>query len=372
MLRLLPVSLLRIAVLSPLLFMLSACGDQPQTGAEDAAPKADAQGRITLSAAQLKNLGITQAVAKAASVVPITGLPAQITAPLAASTEVTVPYAGVVTQVLVDEGAQVQRGQPMLRLQSRELVTVQAELARARAEAGVAQQQAGRDAVLLKEGLIAQARAQESAARAAIAQASVAQANAQLTQLRPSGRGMPGEFELLAPQTGRVLHRAVKPGQALDALASAFTVVEGDTLDVEFNIPLLLRDAVRPGLLVELPAGASAKVMAVGGDADAGAQGLRVRAQLDAAAALLPGQQLEASLHLPAPVGAVVVPASALLQQGEHHVVYVRQGQAWHGVVVHLLGGDARSAVIVGDGVHAGVNVAASGGNLLKTLAPVE
>ena len=84
------------------------------------------------------------------------------------------PYAGVVTQVLVDEGAQVQRGQPMLRLQSRELVTVQAELARARAEAGVAQQQAGRDAVLLKEGLIAQARAQESAARAAIAQASVA------------------------------------------------------------------------------------------------------------------------------------------------------------------------------------------------------
>ena len=107
------------------------------------------RGRITLSAAQLKNLGITQAVAKAASVVPITGLPAQITAPLAASTEVTVPYAGVVTQVLVDEGAQVQRGQPMLRLQSRELVTVQAELARARAEAGVAQQQAGRDAVLL-------------------------------------------------------------------------------------------------------------------------------------------------------------------------------------------------------------------------------
>ena len=99
---------------------------------------------------------------------------------------------------------------------------------------------------------------------------------------------------------------------------------------------------------------------------------MRVRAQVQAASALLPGQQLEASLHLPAPVGAVVVPASALLQQGEHHVVYVRQGQAWHGVVVHLLGGDARSAVIVGDGVHAGVNVAGSGGNLLKTLAPVE
>ena len=372
MLRLLPVSLLRIAVLSPLLFTLSACGGQPQTKAEDAAPKADAQGRITLSAAQLKNLGITQAIAKAASVVPITGLPAQITAPLAASTEVTLPYAGVVTQVLVDEGEHIRRGQPMLRFQSRDLVAVQAELARAHAEAGVSRQQASRDAMLLKEGLIAQARAQESTARAAIAQASVAQATTQLTQLRPSGRGMPGEFELLAPQAGRVLHRAVKPGQALDALASAFTVVEGNSLDVEFNIPLALRDAVQPGLLVELPAGATAKVMAVGGDADAGAQGLRVRAQLNAASALLPGQQLEASLHLPAPAGAVQVPASALLQQGDKHVLYVLEGQQWHAVRVTLLGGDAVTSVVQGQGLRAGAAVAASGGNVLKTLAPLE
>ncbi len=370
--RLRLVSARRIALLSPLVLSLLACGGKPEAGSEDSSPKADAQGRIVLTEVQLKNLGIIQVAATAATVVPITGLPAHITAPLAASTEVTVPYAGVVTQVLVDEGSQVQRGQPMLRVQSRELVTLQAELARARAEAGVAQQQARRDAVLFKEGLIAQARTQESRARAAIARASVAQASLQLTQLRPSTRGAPGEFELLAPQAGRVLHRAVKPGQALAALASAFTLMTGDGLDVEFNIPLALRDAVQPGLAVELPAGARAKVMAVGGDADAGAQGLRVRAQVQAASALLPGQQLEASLHLPAPVGAVVVPASALLQQGEHHVVYVRQGQAWHGVVVHLLGGDARSAVIVGDGVHAGVNVAASGGNLLKTLAPVE
>lgn len=368
----LPARVLRLVCFSALLLSLVACGGKPQAEAEAAAPAADAQGRVILTDAQLKNLGITHAVATAATRVPVTGLPAQVTAPLSASTEVTFAYAGVVTQVLVDEGAHVQRGQPLLRVQSHELVAVQAALARARAEAGVARQQASRDALLFKEGLIAQARAQESAARAAIAQTGVTQASAQMAQLRPSARGVVGEFDVLAPQTGRVLHRAVKPGQALAALASTFTVVEGDVLDVEFNVPLALRDAVRPGLQVALPAGAQARVMAVGGDADAGAQGLRVRAQLEAGTRLLPGQQLEASLQLPAPVGAVQVPAAALLQQGEQHVLYLRDGSAWHGVRVHLLGGDAHTAVVQGDGLTAGAKVAVSGGNLLKTLAPVE
>lgn len=351
-------------------FLVSGCGGTPEPTPE-AAPQPDAQGRIQLSAAQQGNLGITVAKTVAAAEVPVTGLPAQVTAPLSASAEVTLPYAGVITRVLVDEGQQVRRGQPMLRVQSRELVAVQAEWVRASAEAGLARQQAGRDAQLLREGLIAQARAQESAARAAMAAASVAQARTQLTQLRPARGGVPGEFELLAPQDGRVLHRAVKPGQALEALASVFTLLEGDALDVEFNVPLALRDAVAPGLSVQLPGGARARVVAVGGDADAGAQGLRVRAQLDAGAGLLPGQQLEASLHLRAPADAVEVPASALLQHDEGHVLYVQEGRAWRGLRVRLLGGDGQRAVVQGVGLKAGMGVAATGGNLLKTLAPV-
>lgn len=182
---------------------LLGCGGAAPEPAVETAPQVDAQGRVTLRPAQLRNLGITAVAATAATVVPIAGVPARITAPLAASTEVTLPYAGVVTRVLVDEGQDVRRGQPLLRVQSREAVAVQAELARAQAEAGLAGRQAGRDAQLLAEGLITQARAQESATRVQVARANVAQASAQMAQLRPYAAGLPGEFVLLAPQSGR-------------------------------------------------------------------------------------------------------------------------------------------------------------------------
>lgn len=51
----------------------------------------------------------------ACSGVPITSLPAPDHRTVGGQHKVTVPYAGVVTQVLVDEGSQVQRGHAMCR-----------------------------------------------------------------------------------------------------------------------------------------------------------------------------------------------------------------------------------------------------------------
>ena len=351
---------------------LTACQRAADPTTEAApAPRADADGRIRLSAAQAANLGLREVPAVAADAVPVSGLPAEVTVPLASSTQVTLPYAGVVTRVLVDEGEQVRRGQPMLRVQSRELLAVQADLARAQAESGVAAQQARRDALLEQEGLIPAARAQESRARAQAAGASVRQASASLSQLRPSGAAA-GEFELLAPQAGRVLHRQVRPGQALEALAPAFALVADERLDLEFAVPVELAAQLRVGQAVALPGGAVARVAAVGGDADAGAQSLRVRAQVDAGSGLLPGQQLDVTLRLPAPAGAVAVPAGALLQEGKGHVLFVREDGTWRAVPVRQLGGDGTTAVVTGAGLRAGLPVAAAGGNVLKTLAAAE
>lgn len=360
-----------VLLLTSALLALTACGSSNDAAPTEAAPRADAQGRIRLSAAQTANLGIQRTPAVAADSVPVTGLPAEVTVPLASSAQVTMPYAGVVTRVLVDEGESVRRGQPMLRVQSRELVAVQADYARARAESGLAAQQAQRDALLQREGLIPAARAQESRARAQVASASLQQAGASLAQLRPSG-GAAGEFELLAPQVGRVVHRQVAPGQALEALAAAFTLASDDRLDLEFAVPVELATQLRVGQPVALPGGATASVAAVGGDADAGAQSLRVRAQLAAGSGLLPGQQLDVTLQLPAPAGAVAVPVGALLQDGDGHLLFVLEGDAWRGLPVRLLGGDGRHAIVTGEGLRAGLPVASAGANLLKTLTAAE
>ena len=76
-------------------------------------------------------------------------------APLSASAQVVAPYGGVVTRVLVDEGAAVRQGQALARIQSKDVLAAQADLARARTDATAAATQARRDAALLAEGIFA-------------------------------------------------------------------------------------------------------------------------------------------------------------------------------------------------------------------------
>ena len=332
----------------------------------------DAQGRVRLTRQQERNLGIRTERSRAATDVPVTGLPAEAMSPLATTTQVTVPFAGVVTRVLVDEGEQVRRGQPLLRVQSRDFIALQGELARVRAESGAAKEQARRDALLAKEGIIPAARRIESEARSAAASASVTEASAMLSQLRRPAEGMPGEYDILAPQAGRILRRGVRPGQAMEAMAPAFVMAGSTELDIVFTSPIGLHSTLRPGLAVHLPDGGVATVVAVGADTDALSQSLRVRARAEHAGALVPGQQFEVALSLPAPADAVEVPASALLPHGEQQVLYLLDETGYRGLVVVPLGSDGGRAVVSAKGLRPGMQVVVAGASVLKSLAPTE
>lgn len=332
----------------------------------------DAQGRVRLTRQQERNLGIRTERSRAATDVPVTGLPAEAMSPLATTTQVTVPFAGVVTRVLVDEGEQVRRGQPLLRVQSRDFIALQGELARVRAESGAAKEQARRDALLAKEGIILAARRIESEARSAAASASVTEASAMLSQLRRPAEGMPGEYDILAPQAGRILRRGVRPGQAMEAMAPAFVMAGSTELDIVFTSPIGLHSTLRPGLAVHLPDGGVATVVAVGADTDALSQSLRVRARAEHAGALVPGQQFEVALSLPPPEDAVEVPASALLPHGEQQVLYLLDETGYRGLVVVPLGSDGGRAVVSAKGLRPGMQVVVAGASVLKSLAPTE
>ena len=335
-------------------------------------PTVDARGRVQLSSGQRDALGIDLIAVEAAHDVPITGLPAEVMAPLAASTQVTVPYSGVVTRVLVDEGELVREGQAMLRVQSRDLIAARGELARARAESSAAVEKAKRDTTLAQEGIISAARSEESAARAAAARASLGEAQAMLSQLRPAVDGLPGEYDVLAPQAGLVLRRSVGPGEALQAMAPAFVISATDELDIVFNVPMALRGELHPGLNVLLPDGTQAQVVAIGADTDGATQTLRLRARATAPKALLAGQQIEVSLLLTAPADAVTVPVSALLSHADREVLYVEDENGFRGIIVERLGGDIENAVVRGEGLVPGMRVVRRGASVLKTLAPVQ
>ena len=358
--------------------------------ASEAAAQPNAAG-VHLNAAQLRAQGVETALVKDAAVIPLDGLPAQTVAPLSASAQVVAPYGGVVTRILVDEGAAVRQGQALARIQSKDVLAAQADLARARTEAAVAAAQARRDATLLADGIIPAARNEQTQAREAAAQSTLQEANGALARLRPVSGGQAGEYELMAPLSGRVMRRHLSLGQAVAPLDAAFVVAEPGPLDVSVAVPLRWRLDLHPGLEVRLPDGTTARVTAVGGDTDLSSQSLRVRARVDAeqtgADHYAAGQQISVALLLPAPQGTLSVPSSALLPAGSGHVLYVaepasqdKQGDLRvRAVPVQLLGQDESEA---SNAVRptspdtaplvAGMQVVVRGTALLKSMIPLQ
>lgn len=341
-----------------------------EAASEPLAPQAAADGSVQLAPSQVQGLGIALADVQAAREVPVPGLPAQVEAPLEASQQVVTPWAGTVSAVLVHEGVAVRAGQPVLRLRSAEALRAGAELARAAAEAGVAAQQARRDAQLLAEGIIPAARNAQSQAQARSAQAELARAQDALAGARVR-LAAGGEVELLAPLAGRVLRRMVRPGDPLPAQAPALLIADPARVDVAVAVPAALRAQLAPGLALRLDDGQRAQVVAIGADLDPASQQLPLRARLDGTGGLLPGTRLEATLLLPAPAGALALPAAALLPEGAGQVAFVRQGDRFRALpVAQVLGSADGQAVVLAPGLRPGMQVVVRGTAALKALLP--
>jgi RND family efflux transporter MFP subunit len=363
-------SIIVIAVVALVAWFLFDHEQAPQaTVVSETAVAAD--GGLTLDPVQTSALGLQTEAAVVATTLPITGLPAEVAPPLDSSARIAVPYAGVVTRILRDEGDVVAKGDPLVRIQSREFLSAQADLVRARSEAIAALQQAERNELLLKEGIIAASRNEESRARAAAAEAARQQAEGALSGLRMVTGGVPGEYELLAPIAGRVLRRMVVPGQAVAALEETYAVAAPGSLDLIFSVSVSSRSRVAPGMQVRLPDGSSGKVVAVGADTDRASQRLRVRARADDDRGLVAGQYLELTLLAPAPADAIGVPARSLITEGDRHVLYVLAEKTYRAVRVERLGGDQHQAIVRGD-IHAGEQVVVRGASALKSLLAAE
>ncbi|WP_129643169.1 efflux RND transporter periplasmic adaptor subunit [Peristeroidobacter agariperforans] len=331
----------------------------------------DENGGVTLDSVQTGALGLQTEAAVAATTMPISGLPAEVAPPLDSSARIAAPYAGVVTRILRDEGDVVAKGDALVRIQSRELLSAQAELVRARSDAIAVLQQAERNELLLKEGIIAASRNEESRARAAAAEAALQQAEGALSGLRTVAGGVPGEYELLAPIAGQVLRRRVVPGQAVAALEETYAVAAPGSLDLMFSVPVSSRSRVAPGMQVRLPDGSSGSVVAVGADTDRASQRLRVRARAEDDRGLVAGQHIELTLLAPAPTDSIGVPTAALITEGDGHVLYVLAGKTYRAVRVERLGGDRQQAIVRGD-VRAGDQVVVQGASALKPLLAAE
>lgn len=346
---------------------------KPQHSPQSAASAPSAEpSEIPLSAQQVQSLGLQFAAATAADMVPIATLPALIAPPPNARVAVAAQLPGIVTRIFVTEGDMVKAGQILASVSSRDLVSLGAELSRARARLSVAEANAKRIKQLSNEGIIAPARADEADAALREAQVNV-QENARLMGMTggASGAGGAGGYALTAPISGRISHLSVETGKAINPDAAPFVIDGAGPLQAVAQLPERLIDSVHAGMRVAIAPDIIGEVMAVNRSLDAETRSATLTARLPAAAALRAGQSLSLAVMGPAPADALAVPATAIIRMGDQHMVFVKSNGGVTPRIVTIADGgrspsDTRTIL---SGLKAGEQVAISSVSELKSLS---
>ena len=306
----------------------------------------NAQSLLKVSASQRQALGIMVSAPQRAEHIPLDALPATVRVPLQDSAVITALFAGTTVAILVHEGEMVHSGQALARIQSREAMSLGADLTAARAELDIARTQASRDQELLDEGIIPASRAQAAMARRDAAAAHFQELQA-ARSIAPQAQGATlGTYELRTPLDGRVIERKLRLGEPVEALATAFVVAKPGHVMLEIQIPARYAAQMHPGLPVRAADGSEGIVTEVGASMDHASQTVLVRASMQSER-LLPGQQTSATLLLPVLDDAWVLPSVAVAEHDGQRVVFVERSGGFEPLPVTLLAqtGDGQSVI---------------------------
>ncbi len=205
------------------------------------APPSAASGAAPGSAAAPGQAPVGQAL-DPDSVVAATG---EFVSPVRSELAMRLP--GRVGRILVDEGARVRKGQPLLTLETEylalDLERTQADLSRAQAAADDARRDLGRKKELIAKSSVSQAAYDRSDSAFAQAQAAVGSAVA----ARDLARQRLADAVLRSPIDGVVAERRTDVGQRLGDNTVAFVVAQTSPLKLRFRLPERYLSSVRKG-----------------------------------------------------------------------------------------------------------------------------
>ncbi len=240
---------------------------------------------------------------------------------------------GRVVRMLVDVNDRVEAGAPLLEIsgneQSAAVEGAKARLARAQAQQSEADRQLTRFQALSVKGVVTRSQLDNAQAAALAARAEVKAADAALVQAREAF----GYTRILAPYGGVVTARHVELGETVAPGTPLLSGLSLDALRVESELPQsLLGSAALQSDAIEvlLPGGAIQPLRIKRFDyADPQSHTFRLRLDLpEHQAGVLPGMWVKVRVRL-GERNALMIPAGALLRQGELSAVYLRRGEAW-------------------------------------------
>jgi membrane fusion protein, multidrug efflux system len=237
------------------------------------------------------------------------------------SSDVASSVPGRVVAVLVERGARVKFGDPLVRLDassaSLSAQSVKAQLAAAQAQEKLAVDECKRAQGLLDKGAITRSQYDRETTNCTAAAQTVAATRAQLGLVSKSI----ADGIVRAPFAGRIDGRWVSPGEWAMPGMRLVTLVDDDPLHVELSVPeaYVPRVAVDQAVTVSAIAFPAqyfpATITRLGAEVGRMTRALVVEAELAPHSVLTPGMFVEAAITL-AQKPMAIVPASALVKRG--------------------------------------------------------
>ena len=275
--------------------------------------------------------------------------------------EVTADTQGKVLNVMIERGQHVKLGQPVVQLDVRTAALsareAQANLAAARAQKELADEECARTKALLEKGAITQSEYDRQMTQCRAAQEEVAATQARTDMMAKSvADGM-----VRAPFDGVIGEKDISPGEWVTPGKPLFTLVKDDPLKIELSVPEAAVSAIREGERVEIQVVAfpgksfGATVTRIGAEIGK-SRSLIVEAQIDEGSGLVPGMFAEAHV-VTGQTPRVVLPREAVVKRGKlWHVFVVTNGQAQDHIVQTATGPSPAQVAIV-QGVDKGAKV---------------
>ena len=296
--------------------------------------------------------------------------------------KVVLPVAGRVTTVLVKTGDAVKKDQPVLTIQSPDADTAMSAYLSARASEGQADVALGkakadaeRASDLFEHNAVAKKDVQAADSALAQAKAALEQAQAtreqslrRLTVLGLSPNGFDQQVVLRAPLSGKVLELSIVPGEFRnDTTAPVMTIADLSNIWVDSQVPETYIRFVQVGERVQISLAAfpgetfQGRVSRIADTVDPQTRTVKVQAELDNSRGQFRPEMYGSIHHIESTKPTPVVPATAIIQSGEHSMVFVETASGRFerrpvttgmraGDVVRIVSGLSQNDTVVVDG----------------------
>lgn len=324
-----------------------------------AVPAAVAADSVALSADQQQALGIQTATLGRHAGAVATGLPARVVVPPQQVRALAAPVGGLVTQVAKAHNDPVAAGESVFTLSSAPLVDDQVTLYKAASQQRLLAENAARDARLLKEGIIAEARYRAARAEEQRADAEV---RALRERLRLAGLGadeirsaetesaLTDAVSVRSPITGVLVELEASAGARVEQGMLLGKVADLSRLWLEIQVPVDQAVLIRSGMPVTVAGLTVAGRLSLVESEMSGAQTVTARADIiDGASELRPGQSVEARIGALADARQWRVSSASLAWQGGSTYLFVEAPGGFRVVPVTVLTQSAATAGVTGE-----------------------